>query len=112
MQALNVRVVSDDIDFANRGEGTLLRFQERHFDVTFMDIQLPVMKGLELHLQLKQRLIEVPTTMMSDYVLEHGVKKTPFKRQSRRGCLEKSFGPNLLSQTLHDMLPDDSMHPL
>jgi two-component system response regulator HydG len=106
VNSLKIFVVEDDMDFAeglaetleiegheveiaNSGEEAIARFQEKDFDLTFMDVKLPGKNGVESFLEIRALKPEARVMMMTGYSLQHlldeamnggalGVLKKPF----------------------------------
>ena len=106
MNSLKIFVVEDDMDFAeglaetleiegheveiaHSGEEAIARFQEKDFDLTFMDVKLPGKNGVESFLEIRALKPEARVMMMTGYSLQHlldeamnggalGVLKKPF----------------------------------
>lgn len=106
MNSLKIFIVEDDMDFAeglaeileleghevetaNSGEEAIARFQEKDFDLTFMDVKLPGKNGVESFLEIRALKPEARVMMMTGYSLQHlldeamnggalGVLKKPF----------------------------------
>jgi two-component system response regulator HydG len=88
VNSLNIFVVEDDVDFAeglaetlemeghnveiaNSGEDAIARFQEKDFDLTFMDVRLPGKNGVESFLEIRALKPEARVMMMTGYSLQH-----------------------------------------
>lgn len=106
MNRLKIFVVEDDVDFAEglaetleiegheveiatSGEEAIARFIEKDFDLTFMDVKLPGINGVESFLEIRALKPEARVMMMTGYSLQHlldeamdggalGVLKKPF----------------------------------
>ena len=49
-----LRVFGYEVDIANNGRDALQRAQASDFDVTFMDVRMPVMNGVDSCLAIKR----------------------------------------------------------
>jgi len=106
VNSLNILVVEDDADFAEglaetleleghnvevaySGEEAITRFQDKDFDLTFMDVKLPGKNGVECFLEIRALKPEARIMIMTGYSLQHlldealdggalGVLKKPF----------------------------------
>jgi len=106
MKRLNIFVVEDDVDFAEglaesfelegheveiatTGEDAIARFQQKDFDLTFMDVKLPGKNGVESFLEIRALKPEARVMMMTGYSMQRlldeamdggalGVLKKPF----------------------------------
>ncbi len=88
MTALRVFIVDDDIDFAesmtevikkrrhhvemaHSGEDAVQRFEAEDVDITFMDVRLPGMDGVESFLEIRKMKPDAKVMMMTGYSVEH-----------------------------------------
>jgi len=55
---------------ASSGEEALALVREREFDIVFIDIQMPVMNGLEIYSSMKELRPNVKAVMMTGYRME------------------------------------------
>ena len=60
-----------DVTIAIDGLEAIDRVRERHFDVTFMDIKLPIMDGVEAYRRIKQIRPDPVVIMMTAYSVEN-----------------------------------------
>ena len=96
-------------DAASNGSEALKAMQSHHYDLVLMDVQMPVMDGLEAtrHIRDKQSLVldhDVPIIAMTALAFQ----------EDRQRCLEagmndyvsKPIEPQTLAEVLADWLPD------
>ena len=93
MKPLRVFIVDDDRDFAEglallmqveghevtlafSGEQALKLFQREEFDITFMDVRLPGMSGVESFFELRKLKPESKVMMMTAYNIEQLLRQT------------------------------------
>ena len=92
MRRLNIFIVDDDRDFAESmaealewqghtmtvafsGEEAIQRFKEHNFDLTFMDVKLPGMNGVESFLEIRALKPQARVVMMTGYSVEQLLDK-------------------------------------
>ncbi len=108
-----VLVVDDDADFANStrvlledndyevlvarsGEEAIQQAKANHLDVIVLDLRLPVIHGVEVHLELKKRGIDAPTIIVTGFPDEESENIDKLRSLSVTGCLIKPFAPEEL----------------
>ncbi|CAN5641629.1 hypothetical protein BH10BDE1_BH10BDE1_11510 [soil metagenome] len=64
------------LEVAHNGKEALDRARERNFDVVFMDIQMPVMDGLEATRRLRRRNYDRPIVALSAHALPEEVERS------------------------------------
>lgn len=70
MRLLITEELSDsgyDVDEAENGEEALRKFQERHYDLVTVDIEMPGMNGLELAGKLREIRRDVRLVILTAY---------------------------------------------
>lgn len=92
MRPLRILVVDDDADFANAlaeflrleghelelafdGESAMVKFAERDFDITFMDVRLPGKNGVESFFEIRRLKPTARVLMMTAYRVEELLKQ-------------------------------------
>ncbi len=84
-----------------------LKAPERPFDLIFMDIQMPVMDGLEATQQIRHdlRLTDIPIIALTANVMEQDQQK--FIHVGMDAFLAKPFDPEQLYQILQRFITND-----
>ncbi len=115
-----VLVADDDPDFVRAMEAALTekgysvchaytgreavdRVLEGGVDYLALDLRLPVLSGLEVYLELKQRGRVVPTVIVTGYAMEEAESIDALRAMNVTGCLVKPFDPAELAQALEEM---------
>lgn len=114
-KTLEIFIVDDDVDFAE-GLGDLLEadghqitlahsgpeairiFQQRSFDITFMDIKMPVMNGVDTLKKLRQISPQAKVVMMTGYSVDRLLKEAIV--QGALGRLQKPIDMDRLATML------------
>ncbi len=121
MKQLRILVVDDDQDFAESlaellqawghqvqvafsGEEAVQKFAEQEFDLTFMDVKMPGMNGVEAFLEIRKLKADAQVIMMTAFRVEDLLQKAVDK--GAVGVLHKPLDPNLLSILLAWAMPD------
>lgn len=111
-QALIVELLSNwsiTVSLAQNGVECLdrLKAPERPFDLIFMDIQMPIMDGLEATQQIRHNLhlTDIPIIALTANVMEHDQQK--FIQVGMDAFLAKPFDPEQLYRILQRFIPND-----
>jgi DNA-binding NtrC family response regulator len=121
MRSLNIFIVDDDRDFAESladilssvdhrvelafdGESAIKIFREREFDITFMDVRLPNMNGVESFFEIRKINPQARVVMMTAYSVEQLL--TQAIEHGAIGVLRKPFDMPQLLAMLEDVKPD------
>jgi two-component system, NtrC family, response regulator HydG len=62
-----LRLNGYEVELAKDGKDALVQAQAQHFDVTFMDVRMPVMNGVESCLAIKQVKPDARIVMMTGF---------------------------------------------
>lgn len=120
MKRLRIFVVDDDRDFAESladvlesrghavdlafsGEEAVRRFRDHHYDITFMDVRLPGMNGVESFVQIRKMKPDAKVVMMTAYSVEELLNQAI--GQGALGILHKPFAPEQLIAMLDGVMP-------
>jgi two-component system response regulator HydG len=121
MKSLKIFIVDDDQDFAKslaeflkdeghqvdlafNGESAIQKYQENEFDITFMDVKLPGMNGVESFFQIRKINPHARVVMMTAFSVEQLLNQAIEK--GALGVLRKPFGIPRLMSLLEDIQPD------
>ena len=115
-----VLVATDDPDFAaraarllsaagyrvlvaNTASEAIERATREPIDVLVMDLGLPVLRGLDVYLELKRRGRELPTVLVAAYRTDEAGSIDVFRSMSVTGCLFKPFEPTELLKAVDEI---------
>ncbi len=121
MKPLRVFIVDDDRDFAESlalliegrgyevelafsGEEAIENFRRRDFDITFMDVKLPGMNGVESFLEIRKFKPLARVVMMTGYSVEQLLEQAI--EQGAWGVLDKPVAIPKLLKMIEDIKPD------
>ncbi len=121
MNSLNIFIVDDDRDFAESlgeiltaaghrvelsfdGESAVHIFRRENFDITFMDVKLPGMNGVESFFEIRKINPGARVVMMTAYSVEQIL--TQAIEHGALGVLRKPFDTTRLLRMLEDVQPD------
>ena len=85
---------------ANTGQEALDRVVAGGIDVLVLDLRLPVLSGVEVYLELKQRGLALPTIVVSDHPEEESKELDTLRDLAVTGVLTKPFDPVKLLKAL------------
>ncbi|MCH8196981.1 MAG: response regulator, partial [Proteobacteria bacterium] len=88
---------------AHTGREAVDRMLEGGVDYLVLDLRLPVLSGVEVYLELKERGRAVPTIIVTAYAVEEAENINALRAMSVTGCLVKPFDPAELTQALEEM---------
>ena len=82
-------------------------------DILLLDLQLPVISGLEVYMQLRQRGRAVPTVVVTGHSREQAEAIDTLRAVSTTGILTKPFASSQLFEELQRLLPpkDEAEEP-
>lgn len=89
-----------DVLLARDGAEALEKATSSSPDVLLLDLRMPVMKGLDVYLELKRRDRLLPTVIVTAYSREECDSVEALRSLSVTGCLFKPFEPEALLQII------------
>lgn len=89
--------------FAHTGQQAIDMVLEGDIDVLMLDLRLPVIDGLEVYLQLKNRGCNVPTIVATGYAREESGALEKLREMEGTGVLVKPFDPSDLLAALAEI---------
>ncbi len=89
-----------NVCLANTGQEALDRVAAGGIDVLVLDLRLPVLNGVEVYLELKQRGIALPTIVVSGHPEEESEELDTLRDLAVTGVLTKPFDPVQLLKAL------------
>jgi two-component system response regulator HydG len=69
-------------------------------DILVLDLKLPILSGLEVYLELKQRNRTLPTIIVTGYADEEAQAMDQLRAMSIAGCLIKPFDPQKMLEII------------
>ncbi len=90
------------VDTAANGDDALLRVKESHYDVVFVDIQMPKMDGLELLRHLRALRPRMPVVMLTAYGTAS--RAVEAMKLGAVDFIEKPFEPKAIQLLCHEVL--------
>ncbi len=92
-----------DRDFAQDGKIAIEKFQSTHFDIILMDIQMPVMNGLEATQYIRNNLnSKVPIMALTANAIPEDIEK--YKSVGMNDYIAKPFDEHLLYSKIIDLV--------
>ena len=64
------------LDFANNGQEALEKFQNNHYDIVLMDLQMPIMGGIEATQHIRKTDTHIPIIALTAAVMKEEIEKT------------------------------------
>lgn len=118
---MSIFVVDDDKDFAeslgdiledagyqvsiaNSGEEAVEKFKQQDFDITFMDVKMPGMNGVESYIEFCKIKPEVKVFIMTGYAMQDLLQQAI--DLGAAGILQKPLNIDDVLHTLEQILPD------
>lgn len=68
--ALILEVAGHDVELASSGEAAVQKFAKQDFDITFMDVRMPGMNGVESFFKIRKSKPDARVMMMTAYTIE------------------------------------------
>lgn len=92
-----------DVLVARNGAEAVEKVISSSPDILLLDLRMPVMRGLDVYLELKKRNRPLPTIIVTAYPREECDAVDALKSLSVTGCLFKPFEPEALLQAIDDV---------
>jgi len=93
-----------DVDLAFDGESAIARISERDYDITFMDVRLPGMNGVESFFEIRRVNPQAKVVMMTAYSVEQLLAQAI--EHGAMGVLRKPFAIPQMLAVLEEVKPD------
>lgn len=121
MKQIRVFIVDDDEDFAesmaivlqgwdcevelaHTGEEAIRKFQDKNFDIAFMDVKLPGMNGVESFMEIRKNTPDARVVMMTGYSVEQLLDRAV--KHGAWGVLHKPLDMEKVLDMLERIEPD------
>jgi len=85
------------------GDEALKTVSEQVVDVMILDLNLPVIDGIEVYTQLQKKNREIPTIIITGHGAEHAQSLATMRDISVTGILNKPFDPSVLLSKLDEL---------
>ncbi len=96
---------------AKTGQEALDKVLNENIDVLVLDLQLPVLNGFEVYLQLKKQGRAVPTIVVTGHAEEESQAIDMLRDMTSTGVLVKPFDPSKLIQALEVISKEAAAQP-
>ena len=93
-----------EVELAYTGEEAIRKFQEKDFDIVFMDVQLPGMNGVESFMEIRKVTPDARVVMMTGYSVEQLLDRAV--KNGAWGVLHKPLDMEKVLDMLKRIEPD------
>ncbi len=97
------------VDTAGNGEEALTKIQEQHYDIAFVDLQMPKMGGLELTCFLRGQNSTTAIVILTAY--GSVANKVEAMKLGATDFLEKPFDPKAMQRLVEEILLRNQLGP-
>jgi CheY-like chemotaxis protein len=101
--AITLEIAGHEVTFAHSGEEAVRRFQKQDFDITFMDVRMPGMNGVDSFFEIRKNKPEAKVIMMTAYSVEELLNRAI--DGGALGVLHKPFGAEEILQAVESAKP-------
>ena len=99
--ALILEIAGHDVEIASSGEVAVQKFAEQNFDITFMDVRMPGMNGVESFFEIRKIKPDARVMMMTAYTLEQLLEQA--MNNGALGVLYKPISQAVLLEAVEDL---------
>ena len=90
---------------ANSGEEALHKAKESHYDIVFLDVNMPGMNGLETFVKLGQAAPESAVVMITGYGKTLKAVIEEARSLGVRAVIDKPFKINQITEAIREIIP-------
>lgn len=90
---------------ANSGEEALIKAQESHYDVVFLDVNMPGMNGLETFVKLGELAPKSAVVMITGYGRTLKAVVEEARSLGVRAVIDKPFKINQITEAIREIIP-------
>lgn len=101
--ALALELAGHEVESANSGTEAIEKFRQQDFDITFMDVRMPGLNGVESFLQIRKLKPGAKVMMMTAYSVEELLQRAI--DSGAIGVLNKPFDSAELMKSLEGIKP-------
>ncbi|MEE8270346.1 MAG: response regulator [Alphaproteobacteria bacterium] len=69
--AITLKIAGHEVEFARNGHEAVRKFRDRCFDITFMDVRMPGISGVQTFLEIRKIKTDANVVMMTAYRVEN-----------------------------------------
>ena len=96
--AITLEIAGHQVTFARSGEEAVRKFQHQDFDITFMDVRMPGMNGVDSFFEIRKSKPDAKIVMMTAYSVEELLNRAI--EGGALGVLHKPFGAEEILQAV------------
>jgi CheY-like chemotaxis protein len=101
--AITLEFAGHQVAFARSGEEAVRKFREVDFDITFMDVRMPGINGVESFFEFRKIRPEAKVVLMTAHSVEDMLRRAI--DAGALGVMHKPFGSDELLRVLNDVKP-------
>lgn len=96
---------------ALNGKEAIDRILSKGIDVLILDLQMPILNGLEVYLKLEQKGCSLPTIIVTAFATEEADALNTLRSVYETGILTKPFDPKSLLDTIEKFIKNKTLGP-
>lgn len=101
--AISLEIAGHGVEIAASGEEAIVKFRTSNFDITFMDVRMPGMNGVESFFEFRRIKPQARVVMMTAHRVEHLLRRAI--DGGVQGVMQKPFGSDELLRMLEQVKP-------
>jgi len=86
------------------GDEALKTADEQSVDIMILDLNLPVIDGIEVYTKLQNKNRDIPTIIITGHAADHAESLASMRDMSVTGILNKPFDPSILLSKLEEIV--------
>ncbi len=101
--AITLELAGHEVELAHSGEEAVRKYREQEFDITFMDVRMPGMNGVDSFFEIRKTAPDAKVIMMTAYSVEELLSRA--MEAGALGILHKPFGAEEILKMVESAKP-------